>query len=117
MLTPQAEERLSRALVVGKIVELENIEVDDSDVEAELERILESYKDNQENARTLFDNPVGRRRIKLDLVSDKAVERLIAIAKGESGILDEASKEPTSTDENSEKPVEMEAESLEEQNE
>ena len=116
-LSPQAEERLTRALVLGKIVELENIEVEDSEVETELERILEGYKENQDDARKLFDNPVGRRRIKLDLVSDKAVERLIAIAKGESDILDEASKQPTSSAESSKEPVEMESENPEEQNE
>ena len=31
----------------------------------------------------MFDNPEGRRRITLDLLSDKAIKRLIAIAAGE----------------------------------
>lgn len=116
-LNPQAEERLTRALVLGKIVELENIEVDDPEVEAELEHILEGYKENQDDARTLFDNSVGRRRIRLDLVSDKAVELLVAIAKGESDNVDKPKKEPTSSAESAEERVDVESESPEEQNE
>jgi trigger factor len=102
-LKPQAETRLKRALVLGKVVEQEKIEVEDSEVDEEINRLLETFKDNAskekaDEARSLFDNPVGRQRIKLDLMSTKAIERLMAIAKGEADKISEASELAPSLD-------------------
>ncbi|OGO17929.1 MAG: trigger factor [Chloroflexi bacterium RBG_16_48_8] len=82
-LRPKAEERLKRALVLGELVSAENIEVNDADIEAEIDRIMEHFKDRSDQTRKLFDNPESRHRIALDLLSDKAIKRLIAIAAGE----------------------------------
>ena len=82
-ITPTAEERLKRALVLGELIATENIEVDESEIDAEIETFLERFEDKSEKNRQLFDNPEGRRRISLDLLSDKAIKRLIAIAAGE----------------------------------
>jgi trigger factor len=82
-ITPTAEERLKRALVLGELITVENIKVDESEVDAEIETFLERFEDKSEKTRQLFDNPEGRRRITLDLLSDKAIKRLIAIAAGE----------------------------------
>lgn len=80
--TPDAQRRLTRTLVVQKLIELEKIEVSDEDAEAEVRReaeerkadatqILEYYKSHnmldyvkQELAeRTLFDGLLGRATI------------------------------------------------------
>jgi trigger factor len=92
---PQAAERLKRALALGKVVELEEIEADESDIDAEIDRLVSSFTvdEDQESARKVFDNPVGRQRINLDLISDKAIERLMKIAKGEADIPEEPSEE------------------------
>ena len=81
---PRAKERLTRALVLGKIVEVEKIEVDETEIDGEIDRIMEQFEDKSEKARKALDNPVGRRRIHLDLLSQKAIKRVIAIAKGEA---------------------------------
>lgn len=100
-LEPQAEERLKRALTLGKVVELEKIEVEDSDIDAEIEKLIGSFENeaDKENARKVFDNPVGRNRINLDLISDKAVERLLAIAKGEIENQEDVSEKPSEPEE------------------
>lgn len=94
-LEPQAEERLERALVLGKVVELEKIEAEEADIDAEIDRLVTSFQrdTDKESARKVFDNPVGRQRISLDLISDKAIERLMAIAKGEADKIEEISEE------------------------
>jgi trigger factor len=94
-LEPQATERLKRALVLGKVVELEEIEVDESDIDAEIDRLVSSFENesDKESARKVFDNPVGRQRINLDLISDKAIERLMTIAKGEADSIEQTSEE------------------------
>ncbi len=104
-LEPQAEERLKRALVLGKVVELEEIEVEEADIEAEIDRLVTSFQSDadKESARKVFDNPVGRQRINLDMISDKAIERLMAIAKGEADkIIEESPEESVEGDEMSE---------------
>jgi hypothetical protein len=82
-------------LVLGKVVELEEIEVEEADIEAEIDRLVTSFQSDadKESARKVFDNPVGRQRIKLDLISDKAIERLMAIAKGEADKIVESPEE------------------------
>jgi trigger factor len=91
---PQATERLRRSLALGKVVELEEIEVDESDIDAEIDRLISSFESDsdKESARKVFDNPVGRQRIKLDHISDKAIERLMSIAKGEADSLEKISE-------------------------
>lgn len=83
-LEPQAKERLTRALVLGKIVEVEKIEVEEAEIDSEIDRFVEQFEDKSDVTRKAFDNPAGRRRIRLDLLSEKAIKCLVAIAKGEA---------------------------------
>jgi trigger factor len=94
-MEPQAVDRLKRALVLGKVVEREEIEVEESDIDIEIDRLVSSFENepDKESARKVFDNPVGRQRINLDLISDKAIERLMSIAKGEADSIEQASEE------------------------
>jgi len=91
---PSAKERLQRALILGELITVENIEVDDAEVDAEIENFMERFEDKSDKTRQLFDNPEGRRRISLDLLSDKAIKRLIAIAVGEGDQPGETEVEP-----------------------
>ncbi len=82
-LKPSAEERLKRALVLGELVTTENIEVSDKEVDEEIDQFMERFQDKSDQTRKLFNTPDSRRRIALDLLSDKAIKRLIAIAAGD----------------------------------
>jgi trigger factor len=115
-LTPQAKDRLENALVLGKVVELEGLEVGESEIDEELDKIVENFKENvyqgqdleekTKEARSLFDTPAGRRRIRLDILTNKAVERLVTIAKGEADTIHAASESPPSEETEAEVPVE-----------
>lgn len=88
-LKPRAERRLRRALVLGKVVEEEDLQVGEEEVESRLEKMLEPYGESASQIRAALDNEVDRKRIELELLTEKAVERLISLAKGEE-ILTEA---------------------------
>jgi trigger factor len=83
-LEPQAVERVKRSLGLGKLVELEDLHIEDSEVTAELERVVAPWDSQSKDVRKAIDNPVGRRSIAMDLLTDKAVHRLVAIARGEA---------------------------------
>lgn len=88
-LAPRARTRLVRALVLSQVIEAEHIEVSDEDIAAEVTRLAEPWRDSDQVRRAL-ENPAGRRRIALDLLSQKAVQRLAAIARGENAAAEAA---------------------------
>ena len=84
-LKPAAEERVSRGLVLGQVVEEENLEVDDEEITQEIDRMLESLGDSgNDSLKEVFDTPEGRNRIGMDLLTKKAIDRLMDISKGEA---------------------------------
>ncbi|HEY42886.1 MAG TPA: trigger factor [Anaerolineae bacterium] len=91
-LEPRARKRLTRALVLGKLVEQEGIEVGEEEVDSEIDRIVAPFKEHSEALRKSFDNPMGRRRLTLDLLTNKAINRLVGIAKGEAAHPEETSE-------------------------
>lgn len=97
-LKPQADARLRRALVLGKVVDVEELEVEDLDIDRELDRVVSPLKERGGELRKALDTPPGRRRIALDLLTDKAVTRLGQIARGEA----EALPAPVESDADSE---------------
>ncbi|HEY46807.1 MAG: hypothetical protein AMJ88_01395 [Anaerolineae bacterium SM23_ 63] len=108
-LEPRARKRLSRALVLGKIVEMEKIEVSEDEVNSEIDRIVAPFKEHSEELRKSFDNPIGRRRLSLDLLTNKAIKRIVAIARGEA----DRSPEPTEAAREERTPEEDNLENLE----
>ena len=83
-LEPRAIERVRRALALGKLAEAEGLEVDETEVEAEIARLTDALHANQDTLRKAIDNPAGRRTLALDLLTEKAIRRLVAIARGEA---------------------------------
>jgi trigger factor len=82
-LRPAAEERLTRALVLGELVSSEKIEVKDADIDEEIDRFMERFEDKSDQTRKVLNTADSRHRIALDLLSDKAIKRIIAIAAGD----------------------------------
>lgn len=83
-LKPQAEERIRRALVLGKVLDIEGIEVAEEEIDTALDNMLQSVEEQNEALRKVFDSPSGRSRIAMDLLTEKSVGRLTDIAKGEA---------------------------------
>ena len=80
---PRAIERLKRGLALGKVVELESITVEEEEVEAQIERMSSSFGEQADKAREVFSLPDNVRSIASDLLTNKALQRLAAIARGE----------------------------------
>jgi len=82
-LRPRAVERLKWGLALGKVVELESITVEEEEVEAQIERMSSSFGEQADKARDVFSSPDNMRSIASDLLTSKALQRLMAIARGE----------------------------------
>ncbi|UCC59563.1 MAG: hypothetical protein JSV02_07355, partial [Dehalococcoidia bacterium] len=70
-----------RSLVLHKFAELESIEVNDSDVDAEVEPIVGNA--TSEGVRQVVDNPSSRETLRRNLYIRKAIDRLVEIATEE----------------------------------
>ena len=79
-LRPMANRRVIRSLVLGKITEAEKIEVDDSEIDAEIERMVKDADKQADEMRKFFSLPQARESIKQFLLGRKTVERLVQIA-------------------------------------
>ena len=82
-LRPRAVERLKRGLALGKVAELEGVTVEEEGVEAEIERVSSAFGEQADKVRDVLSSPDSMRSIASDLLTNKALQRLVAIAKGE----------------------------------
>ena len=104
-LRPVAETRLKRRLVLAEIVEQEGLEADQEEIDAEVERMLESMGPEVGEMRETLSSPGSRALLANDVVTSKAQELAVQIAKGEAP--------PVEEDEPEEAEVEGEAEVVE----
>jgi trigger factor len=91
---PQAIKRLNRALVLGRIVELEQIKIEGDEIGTAIDRMVEPFEDRADELRKAFDHPQGRQKIAMDLLTEKAIHHIVSIAKGEADITEESSEAP-----------------------
>jgi trigger factor len=82
-LEPTARKRIEHGLVLGKIVDLEELDISDAEIQTEIDRMMEPFqgKEGQE-LRKAFENKTSRNRIAIDLLTNKAVKRLTNLARG-----------------------------------
>lgn len=81
---PRAEQRLKRALVLGRIVEAEQLEVTPEEVKAEIDRQSALFGDQAGRVLKILNSDEGRQSMVIEMLTNKAVQRLIAIARGEA---------------------------------
>lgn len=91
---PGAKERLTRSLVLAELVKAEDIKVEDNDLEEEVERIASSYGDRAAVAKRAITQANVLNSIASDLYTKRAVDRMIAIATGQTPEEDAAGEEP-----------------------
>ncbi len=79
-----AEIRVKRTLVLSQFAEDESIDVDQEAIEAELDRLVEPMGDGPETAqlREMFGSSEGTSTIGRNLLTERTLERLQAIASG-----------------------------------
>ena len=81
-LRPLATKRVTRSLVLGKIIEEEKIEVTEAEIGAELENIAQSAGGDKEKMQELLKSSQAHSSVEQLLTTRKAIERLVEIAKG-----------------------------------
>ena len=77
---PVASRRVVRSLVLGKIAETEKIEIADSEIDEEIEKMVKDADKQAEDMKKFFSLPEARESIKQFLTGRKTVERLVQIA-------------------------------------
>ena len=87
-LREEAINRITRAIALEKLGEAEGIEVSDDDVEEHIRNALEESRDQYETEPEITDDM--RSSVRRMLHSERVMERLVEIAKGEAPELPEA---------------------------
>jgi hypothetical protein len=83
-MRPGAEARLKKRLVLEAIAREEKLQVEPAEVEAELARLREVMTSEADEMMKTLDTPGGRLMLGSDLLTGKAQERAVQIAKGEA---------------------------------
>ncbi len=86
-LRPLARRRVVRSLVVENVAKAEKIEVDDSEINEEVERMARDAGKQVDEARKLLTMPQTRESIRQFLAVRKTVGRLVEIATGSTRVL------------------------------
>jgi trigger factor len=91
----QAERDVRGAMLLEKIGEMENVEVNDDEVNAEIDQMADYYRTTADEVRKSFEQNNGLDQIKNNLRTRKAIEALISKAKiTEGDWVDETVGEP-----------------------
>lgn len=83
-LRPEVQESLERSLVLGEVVEREDLGVSDEELDIQIAESSEEYGEQAEAVRAVLRTPERQRDIRGRMLASKAVKRLVAIAKGEA---------------------------------
>ncbi len=93
-LAPLATKKVARSLMLGKVAEAEKISVAESEVQAEIDSIIEKAEDsNKDEVTKYLSTPDAHESIKSLLLTRKTVARLEEIAKGTGADITVADKE------------------------
>jgi trigger factor len=76
---------VERQLVLREIMLAEGIMISEQSIDAEIERVLEQFDEaRRDGVRQLFNEQSMRDSVRNDLVRDRVLDRIVAIAKGEA---------------------------------
>jgi trigger factor len=81
---PSAEKRLKRALLLGEVAESERLDVDEKEIRSQIETMSVPWGVRAEEVRKSLSSDSGQRAVRNRLLANKTVQRLVAIAKGET---------------------------------
>lgn len=105
----EAEQRLRRSLILGRVAELEELEVTPMEVTSYIRVLSSGYGDRAEQARrTMLASESIQDWVRQDLLAQKATARLVSIAKGEVEVA-EAVEEDVQPRAKAERPEAVEA--------
>lgn len=83
-LKPTAQARLKHFLMINEIIKLEALDVNEEEISAHIEKISAPLGAQADAVRSSLSSAEGQETIRLRLLIDKAIQRLVAIARGEA---------------------------------
>jgi len=93
-LRPNVEQSTKRSLVLWEVVEQEGLAVSDEELDKQIAESSAAYGDRADEVRAGLDRPAARSELRTRLLANRAVARLVAIARGEAEGPAEAVDEP-----------------------
>ena len=82
-LRTAAGDRIKRSYAIGKVAELEGIEITPKDVNLEIENVLKEAGSQADKLKENLESDEGKQSIERVLTRRKTLEQLVKIAKGE----------------------------------
>lgn len=82
-LQDEARVRLKHSLVLSEVVRQEGLEADAAEIDARIEETSTAWGVRADEMRAFLNSEPGRRAVRSRLLANKAVQRLVAIARGE----------------------------------
>jgi trigger factor len=83
-LYPIADKKVLRSLVLSKVTEVENIDIPDTEIDEEIERISKQNEQQYDEMKNFFSTPDAKNSIKQFLARQKTMNNLRELAKGET---------------------------------
>lgn len=101
-LRPQAEERLTRYLVLRRLAKEEGIEVSADDIEAEIQKLISASGDSASKMRQTLSSENARDSVRSSILTRKVMHRLVEIveSRGDSTLSSGAGSDAPPTSEN-----------------
>lgn len=96
-MRPQAANNVRRALALGKLAELEQIDVSDREIDQVIHNVIERYNDQADEIRQAVSSDDFRRSVHMDLFSGKIMARLVGLCKGQEPTPEQAAALPPET--------------------
>jgi len=86
-IKPNAEKRIVQGLLIGKISESEDLDIDPEDITGEFQSIIQDHFGDDESSRTAYmksgDSVALLNRVSSQVITKKTLDFLTAVAKGE----------------------------------
>ena len=92
-MKPRAEAILKRGLALGELAQEEHLDVEGDEIQQRIARMSSSWGERAGEVREVLSAPESLRSIASTLMTDKAVQRLMAIARGEAPPLESETDE------------------------
>lgn len=80
---PVADYRVRRMLVLGELALAEGLRVSDEEVDQRIQAISQAWGDQAEAMRAQLEKPENREHLSAQILYEKVMDRLLAIARGE----------------------------------
>lgn len=89
-----AIETIKRSLTIRELIDIEQIEVTESDIDSEIDRVVAQFGEQAAAFRSIYNNPTVRENLSNDLLTRKVMDRIASIARGDNPEIGAAQEEP-----------------------